>query len=72
MTYGLENRCSIQLSYGCVSLYGGPKIELLCNTNKCFFKFMQIQGEEFFVQDVPQRTLKQDLTHNHLKDKGLS
>jgi len=44
----------------------------LCNTNKCFFKFMQISDEEFFVQDVPQHTLKQDLAHNHLKDKELS
>ena len=55
MTYGLENRCSIQLSYGCISLlesrkdiiyaviaqiYFGISANLLSNSLKIYIPFL--------------------------------
>jgi hypothetical protein len=72
MTYGLENRCSIQLSYGCVFPSWSAKDRVSVQYQQIYFKiFWQNVRltvlDQYFVAKV-----QQDVGGNHLKDKLVS
>ena len=76
MTYGLENRCSIQLSYGCLSAWSAkdrPSIELqqILNENMCYFTDLQAQNLLLSSsRDYFQHKKGLSLLYSRLKDRA--